>query len=37
ALSPQYMSRATDLFCRNLDAFLKGEPMPTIVDPQRGY
>ncbi len=37
ALSPQYMTRATDLFCRNLDAFLQGEPMPTLVDPGRGY
>lgn len=37
ALSPQYMTRATDLFCRNLDAFLKGEPMPTLVDSKRGY
>lgn len=37
AHSPQYMTRATDLFCRNLDAFLQGEPMPTLVDPKRGY
>lgn len=37
ALSPQYMTRATDLFCRNLDAFIRGEPMPTLVDPKRGY
>lgn len=37
ALSPQYMTRAIDLFCRNLDAFLQGEPMPTLVDPSRGY
>lgn len=37
ALSPQYMTRAIDLFCRNLDAFLQGEPMPTLVDPGRGY
>lgn len=37
ALSPQYMTRATDLFCRNLDAYLQGEPMPTLVDPRRGY
>lgn len=37
AQSPQYMSRATDLFCRNLDAYIKGEPLPTLVDPKRGY
>ncbi|MGI6366557.1 MAG: D-2-hydroxyacid dehydrogenase [Bacillota bacterium] len=37
ALSPQYMTRATDLFCRNLDAYLRGEPLPTQVDPKRGY
>ena len=37
ALSPQYMARATDLFCRNLDAYLKGEELPTQVDPKRGY
>lgn len=37
AVSPQYMTRATDLFCRNLDAYLKGEALPTQVDPQRGY
>lgn len=37
ALSPQYLARATDLFCRNLDAFIKGEPMPTLVDPNKGY
>ena len=37
AMSPQYMTRATDLFCRNLDAYLKGETMPSLVDPKRGY
>lgn len=37
AMSPQYMVRATDLFCRNLDGYLKGEVMPTLVDPNRGY
>ena len=37
AQSPQYMSRATDLFCRNLDAYIKGEALPTLVNPQRGY
>lgn len=37
ALSPQYMTRATDLFCRNLDAYLKGEQLPTQVDSHRGY
>lgn len=37
ALSPQYLARATDLFCRNLEAYLKGQPLPTLVDPTRGY
>ena len=37
AQSPQYLSRATDLFCRNLDAYIKGEALPTLVNPQRGY
>jgi len=37
AMSPQYMTRATDLFCRNLDAYLKSETLPTLVDPRRGY
>lgn len=37
ALSPQYMARATDLFCRNLDAYIKGESLPTRVDVSRGY
>lgn len=37
ALSPQYMARATDLFCRNLDAYMRGEILPSQVDPGRGY
>jgi phosphoglycerate dehydrogenase-like enzyme len=37
AMSPNYMARATDLFCRNLDAYIKGEKLPTQVDPRRGY
>ena len=37
ALSPQYMTRATDLFCRNLDAYINGDPLPTAVDLLRGY
>lgn len=37
ALSPQYMTRAIDLFCRNLEAYLQEEALPTQVDPRRGY
>jgi phosphoglycerate dehydrogenase-like enzyme len=37
ALSPQYMARAIDLFCRNLEAYIQGETLPTLVDPGRGY
>lgn len=37
ALSPQYMARAVDLFCRNLEAYRNGQPMPNLVDPVRGY
>lgn len=37
AISPQYMDRAIDLFCRNLEAYIKGEPLPNRVDPAKGY
>lgn len=37
ALSPQYIDRAIDLFCRNLEAYIQGETLPTLVDPGRGY
>ena len=28
---------ALDLFCENLDRFLKGEPLVNVVDWDRGY
>ncbi len=37
ALSPHYVERAIDLFCRNLEAYLNDEPLPTQIDPSRGY
>lgn len=37
AISPQYMDRAIDLFCRNLEAYIKGDPLPNRVDPAKGY
>ena len=35
--SEKYMDRATDLFCINLKAYLKGEKLPNLVDKTRGY
>ena len=29
--------RVTNLFCDNLDRWIKGEPLFNIVDPKRGY
>lgn len=37
AASPMYLNRALDLFCRNLEAYRQGRPLPTQVDPGRGY
>jgi len=37
AMSPMYLDRALDLFCRNLEAYGQGKPLPTQVDPGRGY
>ncbi len=35
--SEKYMDRAVDLFCINLKAYIKGEPLPNLVDKKRGY
>ena len=37
SLSDQYMNRAIALFCKNLQAFLRGEPLPTLVNKALGY
>ncbi|MGH7141675.1 MAG: D-2-hydroxyacid dehydrogenase [Minisyncoccia bacterium] len=36
-LSHKYMDRATDLLCKNLQAYLKGQKLPTTVDKTLGY
>jgi phosphoglycerate dehydrogenase-like enzyme len=36
-LGPRYWERATDLFRRNLKAFLAGRPLENVVDKQAGY
>lgn len=35
--SEHYMDRAVDLFCLNLQAFLRGELLPNLVDKEKGY
>ena len=35
--TPFYEDRMSDIFIRNLEAFLAGKPMPTLVDKQKGY
>src|SRR3989344_5416834 len=35
--SEKYMDRAIDIFCLNLKAYLKGKPLPNLVDKKRGY
>ena len=35
--SEKYMDRAIDLFYVNLKAYLKGKPLPNLVDKKRGY
>ena len=35
--SEKYMDRAIDQFCLNLKAYLKGKPLPNLVDKKRGY
>ncbi len=37
AISPHYVERAIDLFCRNLESYLVGEQLPTGIDPAKGY
>ncbi len=34
---PRYWERAIDLFRRNLDRFIKGEPLMNVVDKRAGY
>ncbi len=36
-ISEKYMDRATDVFCANLKAYLKGERLPNLIDKQKGY
>jgi len=36
-LSHRYMDRAIALLIKNLDAYLKGEPLPNLVDKKLGY
>lgn len=35
--SEKYMDRAIDIFCLNLKAYLKSNPLPNLVDKKRGY
>jgi len=35
--TPKYMDRAIEIFCKNLKAYLKGKPMPNLVDKECGY
>lgn len=35
--SPHYMNRAVPVFCENLKAYLRGEPLRNLVDKVRGY
>ena len=34
---PRYWERATEIFRRNLRAFLAGEPLENVVDKRAGY
>ena len=36
-ISERYMERAIDLFCENLNAYIKGEKLPNLVDNSAGY
>jgi len=36
-ISEKYMERAIDLFYLNLQAYLKGERLPNLIDKERGY
>ncbi len=35
--TPHYADRVIDIFCENLKAYLKNEPLPTLVDKKLGY
>jgi len=35
--TPYYMDRVIDIFCENLEAFLKNQEMPNLIDKERGY
>lgn len=35
--TPHYPERAAEIFKKNLDAFISGEPMVNVYDRQRGY
>ena len=35
--SIDYMNRAIDRFCLNIQAFLENKPLPNLVDKERGY
>ena len=32
-----YSGRATEIFCSNLERYLRGEPLENVVDPSKGY
>ena len=36
-ISKEYMNRAIERFCLNLQAFLENKPLPNLVDKERGY
>jgi D-2-hydroxyacid dehydrogenase (NADP+) len=36
-LTPRYFERAAALFARNLDRYLRGEPLENVYDPAREY
>ena len=36
-LGPRYWERATDVFARNLRAYLDGAPLQNVVDKRAGY
>ena len=35
--TPKYMDRFTEIFCENLKAFVNNEPLPNLVDREKGY
>ncbi len=35
--SPHYKDRALEIFYNNLEAYVKGEKLPTLIDPELGY